>query len=1582
MAKRRTRVNLKFLATLIIGAVLIGGLAAALYLKHRHPKNPVALIAAGDQAFGQQDFKTAAGDYGAAAALLPQDVNDVPVYVKLGKACFMGSSSGSTTLGDAQTAFTEARDLDPNSKDAWGGLLQTCEASVEYWERKGTNGTDRDRLPAAINTAWEAANHLAKLDPDNLEAKSEAPILILQAWMQNLGMPQTTAEQGVPDDQRLSPGQRADQAISDLTKLMRDHPEDEKIPWWIATAKIYQATLALNGDKPSDAQALFSEAAAEFDPSIAAKPYVVALYLKKADILTILQQKNPSAEASQEYRASMRDTLDRAQSIADPKNTKDYLSAKTSWARVIGITDPARAEDVYRALMKQFPDEISVRLELAKLLQRDPSRRDDALAVLDAIPSLPAASVTNMYQRAVWAFNMAQSRLIRADIETDQIASTPSGKGRDRLIADIRSSLDGAEGQLAGTTDLLRIRGRFQLVSGDIVGAIQTLTEAADKMTAEGGRIDFGLLKNEAVAYRMGGQTGKAIELLEKAMNNPIVANNAEMHDVLAQLHLDNQDPVGARPYIEWLAVRFPTDPAVISLAIRGLGPDPDPKVVHDLLSKLPEKTSTDIKVKYQIAGQIKDRDEQIRLGSIMNQADPGDAGLVFDLAPKLKDAGRQSEAVAMIEKCEALHPDQKQSLDVLKNAVNGEGAVQVAQDEEAVIKKIPDRFQRDTRLADLYAQEQRPDDEIAALQDAATVQPDNAGVLQQLFLLQMHAGRFTQAETLLQHLSELNSDQCHGQMLKTMLLLAKQDFPGALTAGRQLTHDYGDFGPSWELYGEALKATGQLDLACQQFITALGLQGTNYDARQHLIECTVQLGKTEDARAYIKQARERYPDDPLYLQMSVQFEINWGDPESVVAALDAAIKKHPEERRYYLMSHDDLLACENFRAAKGDADGAAKYLNSAIDLFRAGVQKWPDDLRFSGTLAQMLAQNHDLDGAEDVLKTFAKRDRWKDRPQPLVLLGRLYMSTNKLDQAEGVLNQAMKLDDNSVDTRMALAECQYMEKKYNDAKITLQPAVSVFAIREKYTDLLLELGEGDMAAVELDQAIKADPTNNSLVNLRLQVYDAQGRYDKGLGAANDAILADHTNTWAYYWRGKFEASGPNPDYDLALKDLGFFRDSLPSEVMGRALLARIDDVKGDHDSAIRELEQALGFVPQNRLVRLDLLREYLASYPPRTLDAEHLLTQTLALPAFAHDSEFEAQAALLWAKQGESDKALAAIHDAMDHASDKSLLMIDYFKVLLATKNYDTLLQASDAYTSNPKTSWYIFNDRGMAWAGEGKFTEATADFQTAMDRCAIETGAGAAEAIVASIVETMGQDKPGVGLQKALELVVPRAQNSVAWKLIAIDLYRHNKQFSEALKLAESAMPAADSLPTSDKLNLMRQTAELYLTVDPPQADKAMDIYQRILQLTPDDPNALNNIACDLCDMVKPPRAKEALVYSQRAYDMTEKSGHHYPRIMDTQGWVLIQLGRQEEGVHVLLSIDQDKENFPELHYHLAVGHLKMSHPEDAQRELDSARALIKKWQAQNAPVDATLVTKIDDVQKQVDQMVKDKSSVTAAP
>ena len=115
--------------------------------------------------------------------------------------------------------------------------------------------------------------------------------------------------------------------------------------------------------------------------------------------------------------------------------------------------------------------------------------------------------------------------------------------------------------------------------------------------------------------------------------------------------------------------------------------------------------------------------------------------------------------------------------------------------------------------------------------------------------------------------------------------------------------------------------------------------------------------------------------------------------------------------------------------------------------------------------------------------------------------------------------------------------------------------------------------------------------------------------------------------------------------------------------------------------------------------------------------------------------------------------------------------------------------------------------------------------------------------------------------------------------------------------------------------------------------QNDKAIREYQTLLAIPglDKDISILNNLA----NLHVPNQLEMALDYAFRAYQIDNKN----PVILDTYGWVLVQLDKKQEALAVLRNAASMDALNPEINYHLGVLLAQMGRVDDAKFELNKA-------------------------------------------
>jgi tetratricopeptide (TPR) repeat protein len=1570
----RQRINLKFIG--ISSAVLAAAAVSVVgYKKLSRHDDPEKLIQQGDALFQNAEYGGALSCYTRAVALEPKNGNG---HLKVAKTAFL--------IDDAKLSFDEyamAEAYMPDSKEAWAGTLQVIMRDLENSEStRMTEERQKDMLDE-VGKAREAAAHLVKLDPDDVKFASASAIMDLRMWMLNLSIPLTEEERRMDPEKQPTQDKKVDDAILTLNQLLKKHSAYDQIPYWLARAKIHQAELLTlhPGSDVAAAQApLFAEADAAFDEPIVANPDAARLYLGKADIVSMLMRKDGSAETQDGYKSQYKDCLEKVQKLVDLKSSReDYFIARIKYAIYLAFQgDPGRSEPIFKQLIKEFPERPQVSETYAGILKHDPSRIKDALAVLDGVPAVAPPILRTQSALERWDTAYAGIKLERANIQIDQLEYMPPGKAQQDVSDEVKKALAVAATRFDGKWQYLKALGRYQMSTGQYREAIETLQNARDKQAAGGQPPDPEVLTSLAKSYQLAGQPVEAVRVYTAALANSSVANNIGIRIKLTAqlLAINNLDD--ARRQLEWLKKRLPeNDATLIQLELSALGPKPDPKEVADLIAKMPESNTPEKRAKAQVAFDKKDYPDALRVWQALAAETPADPAPVQQVIRTLYQSGQVDAAKAALADALKRFPDDAQ-LRAFDIGFHGNDAGALYDVQLAAIQKIPDPFLRESTWADLDQRFSRREEELEHRKNAADIQPDNIDANQTLFLRYLDARKYTEATAMIRHLSDINADQAHGRALQVQLYLAQRDAADAVTVANQVVKDAPQFWISYKLLGDAYKLAGQYDLATQNYISAWQKQPANMDVLNSLIYCETAQNRFDEARQYIAQARKMYPDDLKYLATQVLFECRHGNAEPLLPSLAAAVQKNPDDQSGYKLYGDALTATYQSHIDKGQLTEAQPFLDDLVSTLKEASRRWPDDLLFARNLADVLMMDKDPKGAEQVVVAASQRPRWKDQPAGQYLVGQFYSAEGKFDAAEPYLRKSVELAPTAVDAHVSLAEDLWNQDKKDDALRVLKPvigrSIEAFGL---YDQMLVKMQKGDQAESETNVALSANPKSPELNDLLIEVYTLNGRQEQAIALAKAVIRDDPSNIGAYLRLGKLLGTSPKPDFAGAISNVSVYVDARPDDVSAREVLGAFLKANNDRDKATKQFQIAAQLAPQDRRIRLQLLDCYLNSTPPRVSEAETLVNDLLGMEQFKHDPDFLRAAAVMWAQNGDNTKAVTAIRDAVKQMDDpkykdsvtRSAVLGDYLRVLLLTKNYGPLVDEADKLTADPKAGWGVYSYRARGKDSAGDKAGALDDFKISLDKAGVDPNQTAPIAAGMAVKEQLG-------LAGAVDLIKPRSENSLLWKLVMVYLYQDAKDYNDALVFGEDAMKHLSELEPGTQRNLIRTVANLAAIASPPRYDRAIELFRKVLANTPDDTASMNDLASVLLDSPDHANYPEALQLSTKATELSEKQGVFNPRMYDTKGWAMVLNGRVDEGLDVLHKAC-DEANFPDAHYHLGRAYLLIKHPEDAVREFTNASNDIAAAKQNGDTFDSTLPDKIIagqvDAKKMTDDVAK---------
>jgi tetratricopeptide (TPR) repeat protein len=145
----------------------------------------------------------------------------------------------------------------------------------------------------------------------------------------------------------------------------------------------------------------------------------------------------------------------------------------------------------------------------------------------------------------------------------------------------------------------------------------------------------------------------------------------------------------------------------------------------------------------------------------------------------------------------------------------------------------------------------------------------------------------------------------------------------------------------------------------------------------------------------------------------------------------------------------------------------------------------------------------------------------------------------------------------------------------------------------------------------------------------------------------------------------------------------------------------------------------------------------------------------------------------------------------------------------------------------------------------------------------------------------------------------------------------------------------PTINEAVEAHSQDLALTTAAAVLHAAYGENERALELFERLAQLTPDNPLVLNNLATMLADL--PLRRREALKHVARAIAVAGR----LPDLLDTQGTILIYEQRYDEAIKSLEEAVAGKTVDPRYYFHLAVAYGKADQLPRAREALAQAKA-----------------------------------------
>jgi tetratricopeptide (TPR) repeat protein len=537
-------------------------------------------------------------------------------------------------------------------------------------------------------------------------------------------------------------------------------------------------------------------------------------------------------------------------------------------------------------------------------------------------------------------------------------------------------------------------------------------------------------------------------------------------------------------------------------------------------------------------------------------------------------------------------------------------------------------------------------------------------------------------------------------------------------------------------------------------------------------------------------------------------------------------------------------------------------------------------------------------------------------------LLYRHYVAANRTAAAENILKTKVANNPKDIDCLLQLARYYATERRMDEANRLLERALrspqDFPHARLQVGQFYGSIGQWQQALPQFEAGERSDPTEK--VAYQKEATDALlalGRTDEALRKVESILKEKPADLDARRVRATILLDSGVPDkVAVARTELQTLVQSKANDARLRFLLARADSAQGNLEAAKKEFQEVLRLRPDD--------------VPSRLALATIALNQQKPQEALRYCGEILAQDA--------------------ENAPAKLLRV----NAMIAAGYYgDAQAELTRLLHQYPKSA-EVQLEFGMLAIAQKKFKEAEVVFQKLYepgqsdDRPAsalVETFAAEDELdrAVQWLAEASKKTPESVTIRKLLAQTAARARKydlaiaqytallakdpaSVALHLQLGEVYHLKGDLKEAINALEQAERLAPNNP--EPIMLLAATLG-----DAGRNEEAKAKCQRVLELRPDNPFVLNNIAFLLAETNG--NLDEALRLSQRALQKAPAQ----PVLRDTLGWIYLKKGMKDSAIRTFSLLVQQNPHNPTFHYHFAEALFENGDIQLAKIELEKA-------------------------------------------
>lgn len=710
----------------------------------------------------------------------------------------------------------------------------------------------------------------------------------------------------------------------------------------------------------------------------------------------------------------------------------------------------------------------------------------------------------------------------------------------------------------------------------------------------------------------------------------------------------------------------------------------------------------------------------------------------------------------------------------------------------------------------------------------------------------------------------------------------------------------------AWYQKGSVAHVSGDMPATLAAYDQAIKLSPGHVEARVARAGLYMDLGRQPDAAKDVAELKHIAPGEPraAYLQALLSERDN--KPDLALAALKevtALIDPVPID---FIRYRSQLLML----------NGLAHYGLNEIEkakLFFEFFQRQQGNTPASKLLAQLYLREGSVERAIEVLEQYLRANPADG--QAMTLLGTALLSKGQHARAASLMQQALKTKDNP-------------------------------AFRTVLGMSLVRAGQAGSGVAELETAYKQDATQTQAGSALVGLYLRSGQAAKAVAVAEGLVKRHPTQAGFFNLLGMARGQAGNLSGAKAAFERAQQLDA--GLIAPKINLARLEIASKAYDAAASRLAAILKANDKNTEAMFEMAA--LSEHRGQITEAQRWLEKANDLSG-PKEVRFGLALSDLHLRHGHPGPALVAVKQISGKAPDDLQVLLAYAKAQLANGDAagakSTMTNATRVADYNPASQLQIAilqlaasNVGGAAYSLE-KALSTQPDFLPAM-------------ALMAEV--ELRQGEPAKAERRARDIIAKRPKRAIGHSLLG-DVAMARGQTATALDAYQRAHllePSTDTLlrlfrtlGNKDGGKPAQQLAIAWMKAHPQDAltqraladgyarggnfAAARTAYEYLLKITPDDGQALNNLANVLLRLKDP----GAVMVAEQAVAKSPNS----PNAIDTLGWALFQSGQTDRALQLLRDARLREPGNPDIRYHLAVILAQTGRRTEAIEELEAA-------------------------------------------